>query len=216
MLVGSIAHNLRTSLFSLRGYLDAIEMAIGDPGERLEQAQTKAHQIDRLIAGLFDYARTQFYASPQLMTIELGSAVSLMTSAFEFAAHERGVKLHVTSHTQRSVKIDRDRFERALSNVIDNALRHSPPGGTVEVTCDENINSVYVNVIDDGPGISPELLPRIFDPTVLRAKSSYNGYADGAGLGLTIAAHLLRNQGRNIDAGNSPPRGAILTIRLSR
>ena len=201
--MSSIAHDLRTPLFSLRGYLDAIATGIGDPGERLERARAKAQQIDRLVTSLFDYARADFDKRPRLQTTDLADAVTDATAAFELAADERGVKLQVTAHTGHAVTIDRDGFERALANVIDNALRHTPQGGTVEVTCGEDPDNAFVRVVDDGPGIPPDLLPNVFEPMV-RADSARNSGADGAGLGLTIAARLLRNQGGTIDAANAP------------
>ena len=215
LLVSSIAHDLRTPLFSLRGYLDAIATGVGDPGERLEQARAKAQQIDRLVTGLFDYARADFDKRPTLQTTDLADAVTDATAAFELAADQRGIKLHVTAHTGHEVRIDRDGFERALANIIDNALRHTPQGGTVEITCGEDTDNAFVHVVDDGPGIPPGLLPSVFEPTV-RAESVRNRSPDGAGLGLTIAARLLRNQGGTIEAANAHPRGAILTLRLPR
>jgi K+-sensing histidine kinase KdpD len=113
------------------------------------------------------------------------------------------------------VSIDRDGFERALANVIDNALRHTPPGGTVEITCGEDADTAFVRVVDDGPGIPSDLLPRVFEPTA-RAGDSRNSRTDRAGLGLTIADRLLQHQGGTIDAANAPQRGAILTLRLQR
>jgi len=90
-------------------------------------------------------------------------------------------------------------------------LRHTPRGGTVDVACGEDAGQAFVRVIDDGPGIAPDLLPHLFELTARTTSSSRMG----AGLGLTIAARLLRNQGSTIDAANAPPRGAILTIRLA-
>jgi signal transduction histidine kinase len=210
LLVSSIAHDLRTPLFALRGYLDAIATGIGDPGERLDRARAKAQQIDRLVTGLFDYARADIDERPRLQTTDLAETVSDATAAFELAAGERGVKLQVTAHTRPSVTIDRDGFERALANVLDNALRHTPRGGTVDVACGEDADHAFVRVIDDGPGIASDLLPHLFELTARTTSSS----RIGAGLGLTIAARLLRNQGSTIGAANAPPRGAILTLRL--
>ena len=215
LLVSSVAHDLRTPLFALRGYLDAIATGIGDPAERLDQARAKARQIDRLIGGLFDYARADFNQRPVLATTDLADAVTDATAAFELAAGERGVQLTVIARRGCSVTIDRDGFERALANVIDNALRYTPPGGTVEVSCGAAGDSAFVRVIDDGPGIPPGLLPSVFEPMV-RADSARNNGTGGAGLGLTIAARLLRSQGGTIDAANAPARGAILTFRLPR
>jgi signal transduction histidine kinase len=212
LLVSSIAHDLRTPLFALRGYLDAIATGIGNPHERLDRARAKAQQIDRLVTGLFDYARADIDERPRLQTTDLAAAVIDATAAFELAADERGVKLQVTAHARPSVPIDRDGFERALANVLDNALRHTPRGGTVDVACGEDADHAFVRVVDDGPGIAPDLLPHLFELTARTTSSSHTG----AGLGLTIAARLLRNQGSTIGAANAPPRGAILTIRLPR
>ena len=159
LLISSIAHDLRTPLFSLRGYLDAIATGIGNPRQRLDQARAKAQQIDRLVTGLFDYARADINERPRLQTTDLADAVIDATAAFEFAAGERGVKLQVTAHTRPSVTIDRDGFERALANVLDNALRHTPRGGTVDVACGEDAGHAFVRVIDDGPASRPTSCP---------------------------------------------------------
>ena len=90
-------------------------------------------------------------------------------------------------------------------------MRHTPRGGTVDVACGEHAEHAFVRVIDDGPGIAPDILPHLFE---LSGRLISNSRTGGAGLGLTIAARLLRNQGGTIDAANAPPRGAILTIRL--
>ncbi len=210
LLVSSIAHDLRTPLFALRGYLDAIATGIGNPQERLDRARAKAQQIDRLVTGLFDYARADIDEQPRLQTTDLAAAVIDATAAFELAAAGRGVKLQVTAHARPSVRIDRDAFERALANVLDNALRYSPRGGTVDVACGEDADHAFVRVIDDGPGIAADLLPQLFE---LTARTTSNSHIDGAGLGLTIAARLLKNQG-SIGAANAPPRGAILTLQF--
>ena len=129
------------------------------PGERLDRARAKAQQIDRLVTGLFDYARADIDERPRLQATDLAAMVNGATAAFELAAEEHGVKLQVTAHTCPSVTIDRDGLERALGNVLDNALRHTPRGGTVDVACGEDADHSFVRVIDDGPGIAPDLLP---------------------------------------------------------
>ncbi len=212
LLVSSIAHDLRTPLFSLRGYLDAIAAGLGNPADRLDRARAKAEQIDRLVSGLFDYARADIDERPRLQSADLAETVIDAAAAFELAADQRGVRLQVTAHARPSVAIDRDAFERALANVLDNALRHTPRGGTVDVACGEDApGHAVVRVTDDGPGITPDVLPALFELTARPARGSRTGRA---GLGLTIAARLLRSQGGAIEAGNAPPRGAVLTIRL--
>ena len=215
LLVSSIAHDLRTPLFSLRGYLDAIATGIGNPHQRLDRAREKADQIDRLVTSLFDYAHADIDERPQLQTTDLAEAVTDATAAFELAADQRGVEIRVTGRTDSPVTIDRDGFERALANVLDNALRHTARGGTIDVICGEDTDGGFVRIVDDGPGIPPDLLPRVFEP-MTRADSSRNGRTGGTGLGLAIAARLLQNQGGTIQAANTPPRGATFTLRLPR
>ena len=188
---------------------------IGSPGERLEQARAKAQQIDRLVTGLFDYARADIDKRPRLQTTDLADAVTDATAAFELAADQREVKLRVTAHTGHKVTIDRDGFERALANIIDNALRYTPQGGTVQITCGEDTDNAFVRVADNGPGIPPDILANVFEPMV-RADSARSSRADGAGLGLTIAARLLQNQGGTIHAAKAHPHGAVITLRLPR
>jgi signal transduction histidine kinase len=213
LLVSSIAHDLRTPLFSLRGYLDAIAAGLGDPRERLDRAREKAGQIDRLVTDLFDYARADLDRHPRLQTADLAQAVSSATAAFELAAGERGVELRLNARTSPRVTIDPDGFERALANVIDNALRHTPRGGAIDISCGEDSDGAYVQVVDDGTGIPTDLLPRVFEPTA-RAAGPRNGHAGGTGLGLAIATRLLENQGGTVRAANTPDRGAVFTLRL--
>jgi signal transduction histidine kinase len=213
LLVSAIAHDLRTPLFSLRGYLDAIASGIGDPHERLNRARDKAQQIDRLVTDLFSYARSEIRAAPELQTTDLGRAVSDATASFELAAEDHGVELRVTGSAGTTVRIDRDAFDRALANILENALRHTPKGRAIDITSGEDARGPFIHVVDDGPGIAPDLLPRVFEPTV-RADNTSENPTDGAGLGLAIAARLLHNHGGTIRAANAPGRGAILTLRL--
>ena len=218
LLVSSIAHDLRTPLFSLRGYLDAIEAGIGDPAERLSRARAKAEQIDRLVSELFDYARADLRSQPILHIEDIGDAVAETCMSYTAVANEKAVRLEVRTRSGEEAPIDHDDFQRALANVIDNAVRHTPSGGAVTVDCATDGDHVVVTVTDDGHGIPPELLADLFQP-VVRPDSRRPSRADGhvnLGLGLTIAARLLANQGGTIDAANARPRGAVFTLRLPR
>ncbi len=210
LLVSSIAHDLRTPLFSLRGYLDAIATGIGNPRERLDRAREKAEQIDALLTTLFDYAITNIDQQPCLLRTDLAEALVETTTAFELAARERGVQIRVSGAPRTPALIDRAGFARAVGNVIDNALQHTPPGGAVDITHGQDTDGIFVHVVDDGSGIPPELLPHVFEPLV-RAD---NDHAHGTGLGLAIARRLLANQGGTIRAANAPGRGASFTLRL--
>jgi signal transduction histidine kinase len=165
------------------------------------------------VTGLFTYTRAEIDARPQLQTTDLARAVTQATTGFELAADEHQIELRINAGAGTTVKIDRDAFERALANIIENALHHAPRGGAIDVTSGEDAASPCVCVVDDGPGIAPDLLPRVFEP-MIRGDSTHTSHSGGAGLGLTIAARLLQNQGGTIHAANAPGRGAVLTLRL--
>ena len=213
LLVSSIAHDLRTPLFSLRGYLDAIATGIGNPRERLDRAREKADQIDRLVTSLFDYARAEIDERPRLQTTDLAAAVTNTTAALRARSRRARDRAPRRGHTGPPVTIDRDGFERALANVLDNALRHTPQGGAIDITYGEDTDGAFVRVLDDGPGIAADLLPA---SSSRWSAPTRNGHTGGTGLGLTIAARLLRNQGGTIHAANAPGHGAILTLRVPR
>jgi signal transduction histidine kinase len=211
-LISAAAHDLRTPLFSLRSYLDAIATGIGRADEQLEKARAKAGQIDRLVTSLFAYARADLDDQPHHEAADLADAVGRASSAFELAARGRRVTLRLRGNGPVPVTIDRDRFERAIANILDNALRYTPDGGVIDIAYGRDDGGAYVRIDDHGPGIEPELLPHVFEPMV-RADGARN-HTGGAGLGLTIAARLLEAQGGTIRAANRPEGGASLTLRL--
>ena len=213
-LVTAVAHDLRTPLFSLRGYLEAIEKGVGDAGDHLPRAQAKAAQLDRLVGSLFAYARDEYLdEAPSLEVADLGELVHVTLSDLAPALRQRGVTARATGADGVLALLDRDRLDRVLGNLLDNAVRHSPVGGVVAVTWGARDGFAYVTVADDGPGIAAGDLVRIFQPAY-RSDDSRNSHTGGAGLGLTIAKRLIETQGGSIDARNSERGGARFTCRL--
>jgi signal transduction histidine kinase len=213
-LVTAVAHDLRTPLFSLRGYLEAIARGIGDADEYLPRAQAKAAQLDRLVGSFFAYARDEYLdEAPLLRDADLGEVVRATLAGFEPAMLERGVTYRATGDDGVLALFDRDRLERVLGNLFDNAVRYSPAGGTIEATWEVRDGFAYVTIADDGPGIAADDLPRIFEPA-FRSDDSRNSHTGGAGLGLTIARRLTEVQGGTVDAANRGEGGAIFTVRL--
>ena len=99
------------------------------------------------------------------------------------------------------------RLERAINNLLDNAARHSPPGGTVEIT----VNGEGVQVRDHGPGIVPDDLPYVFD-RFFRGTNSRG--RQGSGLGLAIVRQVTEQHGGTVTAANADDGGAVFTLRL--
>ncbi len=115
-----------------------------------------------------------------------------------------------------TVIVDRDRLKRALTNILDNALRYSPPGAPIHLTwAATDQSTVQIVVRDHGPGIDPDLLPRVFEPGI-RGTPAASSDDNGAGLGLTIAKRLFEHQHATLTARNEPTGGAVVTLTLRR
>jgi signal transduction histidine kinase len=112
--------------------------------------------------------------------------------------------------------VDRDRAKRALTNILDNALRYSPPGTPIRLrSATGDSSTVQITIHDRGPGIDPSLLPHIFEPGV-RGAPATDGNDGGAGLGLTIAKRLLEHQHATLTVQNDPAGGVRIRITLRR
>jgi signal transduction histidine kinase len=216
-LVTSVAHDLRTPLFALRGHLQAIRSDLGDPALHLERAEARADALERLISNLFAYTRDDYgQPAPQLEAAPIADLVREVTSGLEHTARLRANRFELEGAPALGVIVDRDRLKRVLANILDNALRFSPPGAAVHVSwAAEDESTVQVTVRDHGPGIGPNLLPHIFEPGI-RGTPTADGIDTGAGLGLTIAKRLLEHQHATIAIHNRPEGGAVISLTLQR
>ncbi|HZP73953.1 MAG TPA: HAMP domain-containing sensor histidine kinase [Gaiellaceae bacterium] len=216
-LVTSVAHDLRTPLFALRGHLQAIRSGLGDPALHLQRAEARADSLERLIGNLFAYTRDDYaQPTPHLEATRIAELVTEVATGLDHTARLRGNTFALDGDRALDVVVDRDRFKRALTNVVDNALRYSPPGEAVHVSWSEKGESIVeLTVRDHGPGIGADLLPHVFEPGV-RGAPSADGDDDGAGLGLTIAKRLLEHQHASLEVRNQERGGASVTLSLRR
>jgi signal transduction histidine kinase len=216
-LVTSVAHDLRTPLFALRGHLQAIGSRLGNADVHLERAEARADALDRLIGNLFAYTRDDYaQPAPRLEPVPVTELLQEVTAGLEHTARLRDNTVDVGGDRALAVIVDRDRFKRALTNILDNALRYSPPGAKVHVNCTSTDRStVLVTVQDNGPGIDAKLLPHVFEAGI-RGASPAGTPDGGAGLGLTIAKRLLEHQHATLSARNQPAGGALISVTLKR
>ena len=198
-LMSAIAHDLRTPLFTLRGSLEAIEHGIGDT-DALARARRKADHLDRLVGDLFAFARAE--SAREAYTLEPVDLAEIAQRAVESV----GAPVELVTEGPARVQGDPVALERALTNVLDNAVRHARGHTRVEVT------RSTVTVIDDGPGFSDADLPHVFEPMYRGDRARSGG---GAGLGLAIARRLARAHGGDVEAGNEPGGGARVTVSVT-
>jgi two-component system OmpR family sensor kinase len=143
------------------------------------------------------------------MPVDLGDVASSGASGLSLLAAQRSVRL-VVDPAPAEVTGDPARLRQLVGILVDNALRHAPAGSAVDVRVRTDGADAVLVVEDEGPGIRPEDLPRVFD-RFYRAAGSPGG---GTGLGLAVAAWIVERHGGMIAASNREPSGARFTVRL--
>jgi signal transduction histidine kinase len=182
----------------------------------LARAEARADALERLIGNLFAYTRDDYaQPAPQLEAVRVVDILQDVASGLEHATALRDNRFELAGDETLGVIADRDRFKRALTNILDNALRYSPSGSPVRIDWGAAEEStVQITIRDDGPGIDSDLLPHIFEPGIRGIAEA--GVDGGAGLGLTIAKRLLEHQRATLTADNRPDGGAEVRITLRR
>jgi signal transduction histidine kinase len=217
--IGAIAHDLRTPLFTLRAYLDGLNDGLATSPRKtsqyLQACRTSATALDRLITDLFSYARMEYLGQqPCREPVDLGALLRTAAQAHQPRADAKHITLAVTTPAVPcTVSADEHLLTRAIGNLVDNALRHTPGHGQISLSCARAEDEATFNVSDSGPGIDPADLPHLFTP-LYRGEASRNRATGGAGLGLAIAQRILLAHGGTLTAASATPHGASFTARV--
>jgi len=216
-LVANISHDLRTPLASLHGYLETLSLkdAVLAPDERrryLGIALAQSSKVGQLAQALFELARLEHGAVRlQVEDFSLSDLIQDVFQKFELMAETRQSKLLAALPRGASmVSADLGMIERVLTNLIDNALRHTPEGGTIEVALAHGRGKLQVTVSDTGPGIAPTLLENLF-----RRPFNQDGDRRSGGLGLLIVRRILQLHDSQIRLLSIPGKGAVFYFELT-
>lgn len=219
-LVADVSHELRTPLATLRGYLEVLENEYGDrlPAHDLAVIQKQTQRLTALIDDLFTIAQAEVQRLP--LRIEAVDARALLCrladTAAPLARRERQVELVCALPADLPPLLaDGERLEQVLLNLLQNALRHTPPGGIVAFEGKADQDQVTLTVADTGVGIAPDELPRIWD-RFYRGDSSRARVTGGAGLGLALVRELVTAMGGSVSVESTPGQGSRFHIALAR
>jgi signal transduction histidine kinase len=212
-LVSSIAHDLRTPLFLLRGHLEALARGVGDAQSNLRRAEAGGRLLDRLVGDLFAFSTLEYRgARPVKERVDLADLFRQTAVGFGARAAEKNVAITADGPDVTTL-VDGHFLSRVVSNLLDNAVRHVPAGGDVELRWARSSGSIGFTVWNSGDPISAKDLPRLFEP-MFRGDRSRNRETGGAGLGLAIARHLIEAHGGTLVAENPPVGGARFAATL--
>jgi len=216
-LLTSISHDLRTPLASiigamtsLRSYGDAYDKASRE--ELMSTIQSEAERLNRFIGNLLDMTRLESGAIQ--LNPEMIDASEIIGTALNRASKilvDHRLEIDIDPHLPM-LRLDYLLFEQALFNILDNAAKYAPPKSLVRISAHRENGSVVVRVEDEGPGIPPGDLERIFDK-FYRVHAQDRQRA-GTGLGLAICRGFVEAMGGTITAGNRSKGGGVFTIRI--
>ncbi len=205
----SVSHDLRTPLTSIRGYAEGIEDGTIEPREAAEVVGREAARLERLVGDLLALARLrQGVLEVTREPIDLGAVAREAEERLRPRAGEAEVEVRVEGGSAPA-NADYGRALQVVSNLLENAIRISPRGGTVTLAATPG----EISVSDRGPGISEEDIPRAFERFHLRGRSEHRS-PDGAGLGLAIVRELTEAMGGSVAVENLEGGGARFTVRL--
>ncbi|MDN5537675.1 HAMP domain-containing sensor histidine kinase [Comamonas sp.] len=217
-LIANVSHDLRTPLSSLHGYLETLLLkdASLEPAERrryLGIALDQSQRVGALSQSLFELARLEYgFVQPEPESFSLRDLVQDVFQKFELAAESRHIALQADLAPQLpAVRADLGMMERVLSNLLDNALRYTPEGGSIRVDIRGVGQELELTVSDTGPGIPPELREGLF-----RRPFTVGGARRDGGLGLRIVHQMLELHGVRIHLVEGDGGGAAFRFSLPR
>ncbi len=206
----SVSHELKTPLTAIRGYAEAVEDGAIDPQEAAATVAAEARRLERLVRDLLDLARmnrTDF--NVQNTEIDLGEVADDAVRRYGKQAASFGVALLAVSEEHAPAIADADRVLQVVSNLVENALRLTPPGGEVRVVAEPGI----LRVEDTGPGLAEADTERAFERFYLHERYGRERQV-GTGLGLAIVKELTLAMGGSVAVESSPGTRTVFTVRL--
>ncbi len=217
-----MSHELRTPLNAIGGYAELIELGVRGSvtdAQRhdLHRIQQSQRHLLRLINEVLSYARMEAGAvSFDLADVNVAERVGAAEAMVLPQASARGITVErCVCPGELVVRVDAERLQQILLNLLTNAVKFTPPGGRIGIRVEPAGGAVAIRVWDTGVGIAPEKLPTVFEPFV-QVGRGLNNPMDGVGLGLAISRDLARGMGGDLVAESQPAAGSTFTLLVPR
>lgn len=217
--VANVSHELKTPLTSVQGFAQALlDGTAAAPAAQKQAAQViyeESGRMHRMVLDLLDLARLDAGTLDlQRAPVDLAALLNSIAEKFAPQARPGSVDIRVEASTLPLITGDGDRLAQVFTNLVDNALKFTPAGGTITLQAAPAGSAVQVEVTDTGAGIQPEALPHIFDRFFQADPSRPGGQKHGAGLGLAIVKEIVEAHGGKISVRSEPGTGSTFTVIL--
>ncbi len=218
--LANVSHDLRTPLTSIQGFSQAIAEGVASDPEAARRAaqiiRDETARLHRMVESLLDLARLEAgHLELRRQPLALGDLLRGVGESLSVKAREHQLELRLTIPPDLPRLMgDGDRLAQVFTNLLDNAIKHTPPGGLVTLSAAVTNGGVTVIVRDTGEGIPPEDLSRIFERFYQVDKSRHRDHQSGLGLGLAIARQIVEAHGGTIKASSTVGQGSTFTVWL--
>jgi signal transduction histidine kinase/HAMP domain-containing protein len=229
--VANVSHELKTPLTAIRGFAETLASELGggsggsgaaggsDPqhAKFAETIRQNAERMQRLIDDLLDLSRIESGGwAPTPVRVDVAAAAAEAIAPYREEAKQRGSSIQVAvDPAAATLRADPVALRQALGNLVENAVRYTPSGGTITIFSQIQDHGISVGVRDTGAGIPPEHLPRIFE-RFYRVDPARSRAAGGTGLGLAIVKHLVEAHGGRVRAESQVGRGTTISLFFPR
>jgi two-component system heavy metal sensor histidine kinase CusS len=213
-----IAHDLRTPVNNIRGEAEvalARARTIDEYREVLESSLEETVRLSELIGDLLFLARAESPLTQlRRQSVDVGELLAIVEEYYEATASEGGISLVTAADAESlTAELDRSLMLRAVSNLVSNAIAHTPSGGSVTLGASQANGHICIRVSDTGNGIPAEALPRVFD-RFFRVDPSRSKTSGGTGLGLAIVQSIVNLHGGRAEISSELGRGTCVTLRI--
>jgi len=213
--VSKMSHELRTPLHAILGYAQLLEMGAGDPAEYLSRLRRAGDHLVQLLDDLLDFSRMNAARLPVSDdVVDLRPVLDAALDMVSAAARADDVRIARHETARSHVRADATRLRQVLANLLTNAIKYNRPGGSVTITTSVDGDHVVVDIEDTGPGIAPDLIPRLFVP--FDRMGAEGSGVSGAGLGLPLTEGLVRAMGGSIEVTSTVGVGTRFRVLLRR
>ena len=220
--IGNVSHELKTPLFSIQGYVETLrDGAVENLNIRDKYLERIGNSVERLLNIVTDLDQISKYEAAEISinysVFDINALTKEIFDLLEIEAHKKSAKLFLhTSQTAIMVRADKQKISQVLTNLISNAIHYSNrEEALIKVITKTEQEKVKIIVQDNGMGIKPEVLPRIFE-RFYRVETSRNRKDGGSGLGLAIVKHILEAHHQSITVESKYLEGTLFTFYLEK
>ena len=219
-LIAGISHDLRTPLTSIKAYIEGLKKGVASTPQMqekyLDTIQRKTEDIEYIISQLFLFSKMDIGEFPfNFEIVDIGDELDKIVAGFTDEYRERGLAISLKETTQGVfVSLDTVQFRNVVQNILDNSVKYgSKDNAYAEVICQKEGEHISITIRDNGPGVSEEMLTKMFD-VFYRGDISRNNPSEGSGLGLAISSKIIERLGGSISAENVVGGGLRISITL--